>query len=75
MIDFAGSGVVHMTGGVAGLVGSIMVGPRKGRFEINEDGSYGAPRPMPGHNMMLTSLGVIILVSLCPCHFPSHALF
>eukprot|EP00493_Phyllostaurus_siculus_P025202 UN25546 len=31
MIDFAGSGVVHMTGGFAGLIGAIMIGPRSGK--------------------------------------------
>jgi ammonium transporter, Amt family len=32
MIDFAGSGVVHMVGGFSGLMGAIITGPRRGRF-------------------------------------------
>jgi Amt family ammonium transporter len=55
-VDFAGSTVVHTTGGIASLVGTIVLGPRLGRF--NRDGSANA---IPGHNIPLASLGVFIL--------------
>ncbi|GIL84989.1 hypothetical protein Vretifemale_13617 [Volvox reticuliferus] len=56
MIDFAGSGVVHMTGGLAGLIGAWMVGPRMGRFDAN-----GQPVHMPGHSAILVVLGTVLL--------------
>eukprot|EP01025_Chloroclados_australasicus_P025954 TRINITY_DN25808_c0_g1_i2.p1 TRINITY_DN25808_c0_g1~~TRINITY_DN25808_c0_g1_i2.p1 ORF type:complete len:471 (-),score=64.99 TRINITY_DN25808_c0_g1_i2:425-1837(-) len=56
MIDFAGCGVVHMTGGFAGLWGAYVVGPRLGRFD-----SEGRPQPILGHNAALALLGVFIL--------------
>jgi hypothetical protein len=56
MIDFAGSGVVHMVGGFAGLMGAMIVGPRTGRF-----GADGRPIAMPGHNASLVVLGTFIL--------------
>ncbi|EFJ41931.1 hypothetical protein VOLCADRAFT_67734 [Volvox carteri f. nagariensis] len=56
MIDFAGSGVVHMTGGLAGLIGATMVGPRMGRFDSN-----GQPVHMPGHSAILVVLGTVLL--------------
>ena len=60
-VDFAGSGVVHMVGGFAGLVGAFVVGPRQGRFEVMPNGKLGNPLPMPGHSMVICALGVIIL--------------
>jgi Amt family ammonium transporter len=56
MLDFAGSGIVHMVGGLAGLMGAYMVGPRRGRFA--EDGRV---NPMPGHSAPLVVLGTFIL--------------
>jgi ammonium transporter, Amt family len=54
--DFAGSGVVHLTGGVAACVGAAMLGPRIGRY-----GNDGRPRAIPGHNIPMAILGVFIL--------------
>jgi Amt family ammonium transporter len=55
--DFAGSGIVHMTGGVAALVGACAVGPRNGRF--NESGvDQDAFSP---HNLPFLVLGTFIL--------------
>ena len=57
MIDFAGSGVVHMTGGFAGLMGAAIIGPRSGRFQ-----SDGSPSPnFQGHSVTLVVLGTFIL--------------
>jgi ammonium transporter, Amt family len=54
--DFAGSSVVHMTGGVMALVGAWMLGPRIGKY--NEDGS---PNVIPGHNIPMAVLGTFVL--------------
>ena len=56
LIDFAGSGIVHMVGGFSGLMGAYFLGPRKGRFDSN-----GSVVEKPGHNTLLAVLGVLIL--------------
>merc|ERR1719247_1747888 len=57
--DFAGSGIVHLTGGVGALVGAAVVGPRVGRFDteagMDPNGTY-AP-----HNVPNVALGTFIL--------------
>jgi Amt family ammonium transporter len=55
-VDFAGSSVVHMAGGVAALVGAKMLGPRIGKYD-----AAGNARPMPGHNMGMAVLGTFVL--------------
>ncbi len=54
--DFAGSTVVHSTGGWLALTGAIVLGPRLGKYD-----SEGKPRPIAGHNLPLAALGVFIL--------------
>ena len=61
MIDFAGSGVVHCTGGVVALCGAITIGPRLNRFVLNADGTRGDPLPMPANSVTMQALGVFIL--------------
>ena len=53
--DFAGSTLVHSTGGWAALTGAIIIGARKGKY------SGGHVNPMPGSNIPLAALGTFIL--------------
>ncbi len=55
-VDFAGSSVVHMTGGLTGLVGTVLLRPRLGKYRI--DGTVAA---MPGHNLPMSVVGTLIL--------------
>ncbi len=55
-VDFAGSTVVHGTGGWAALAGVLVIGPRLGKFR-----SDGTARPTPPSNVLLVTLGVFIL--------------
>jgi Amt family ammonium transporter len=54
--DFAGSTVVHLTGATAGFAGLLLLGPRIGKYEHRRK-----PNIIPGHNMPLAQLGVLIL--------------
>jgi len=54
--DFAGSGIVHMSGGAAALAGVILLGARKGKY-----GADGKITPIPGANLPLATLGTFIL--------------
>lgn len=55
-VDFAGSSVVHLAGGMLALVGAFLLGPRYGKY--NKDGSA---NPIPGHNLTMGFLGSFVL--------------
>ena len=55
-VDFAGSTVVHTTGGVAALIGTILLKPRSGKYRKD-----GTANVLGGHNIPLAALGVFIL--------------
>lgn len=55
-VDFAGSSVVHLTGGVIAFIGAWILGPRIGKY--NRDGS---PNAIPGHNIPMAIIGTFIL--------------
>eukprot|EP00934_Nitzschia_sp_Nitz4_P007755 Nitzschia sp. Nitz4//scaffold297_size22919//1667//3508//NITZ4_008517-RA/size22919-augustus-gene-0.5-mRNA-1//1//CDS//3329546286//7745//frame0 len=59
--DFAGSGVVHMTGGATALYATTILGPRRGRFHDEEGRRLRKPNDFPGHSMALQMLGTFIL--------------
>lgn len=56
VLDFAGSSVVHMVGGVAGLAGAIVLGPRFGKYRAN-----GTPTAIPGHHIPMAIVGCLVL--------------
>jgi len=61
MMDFAGSGVVHMTGGCTALVAAIVLGPRVGRFYDQEGKPLAEPHTFAAHSVALQVLGTFIL--------------
>ena len=55
-VDFAGSSVVHLTGGVLAYMGAKILGPRLGKY-----GKDGTPNAMPGHHIPMAVVGCFIL--------------
>jgi ammonium transporter, Amt family len=55
-LDFAGSSVVHLTGGVAALAGAMVLGPRIGKYRAD-----GTPNAIPGHHIPMAIVGCFIL--------------
>ncbi len=65
-LDFAGSTMVHSVGGAAGLVGAILIGPRRGWQGYNPDAIRGnrfdeAPKTFSHYSFSLSILGCLIL--------------
>src|SRR5215211_2464956 len=56
MQDFAGSTVVHLIGATGALAALLLLGPRQGKY--SDDGK---PNVIPGHNMPLVGLAVLVL--------------
>jgi Amt family ammonium transporter len=54
-VDFAGSGVVHLTGGMMALTGALVLGPRIGKYV------RGRAQAIPGHNLPMAVLGCFVL--------------
>src|SRR4030095_15077654 len=55
-VDFAGSSVVHMTGGVLAFVGAWMIGPRLGKYKKD-----GTANVIPAHSIPMAMIGTFIL--------------
>eukprot|EP00934_Nitzschia_sp_Nitz4_P005268 Nitzschia sp. Nitz4//scaffold121_size67750//19128//26880//NITZ4_006065-RA/size67750-augustus-gene-0.121-mRNA-1//1//CDS//3329534342//5258//frame0 len=60
-VDFAGSGVVHLTGGMTALFATLILGPRRGRFYDSQGEPLETPKPFPGHSVALQLLGTMVL--------------
>jgi len=59
--DYAGSCAIHMVGGIAALIGAIILGPRIGKYVTDKDGKVTQVNAIPGHSIPLGALGVFIL--------------
>ena len=57
VIDFAGSSVVHLTGGSTALIATYLLGPRRGRFYDHKGEPLATPVEFPGHSAALQMLG------------------
>ena len=59
--DYAGSCAIHMVGGIAALVGAVILGPRIGKYVKDKSGKVIKVNAFPGHSITLGALGVFIL--------------
>ena len=66
-VDFAGSSLIHMVGGISSFIGALLLGPRRGKY-LDKDGNptlvrkqVKYVRAIPGHNLTVGALGCFIL--------------
>lgn len=59
-VDFAGSAVIHMVGGITALIGAALLGPRIGKYTKDKEGNVEV-HAFPGHSLTLGALGCFIL--------------
>ena len=59
--DYAGSTAIHMVGGIAALIGAVVLGPRIGKYVRDRSGKVTKVNAIPGHSIPLGALGVFIL--------------
>lgn len=59
--DYAGSAAIHTVGGVAALIGAILLGARLGKYVKDENGKVIKVNAIPGHSLTLGALGCFIL--------------
>ncbi|GHU37678.1 hypothetical protein FACS1894105_10230 [Clostridia bacterium] len=60
-IDFAGSSVIHMVGGITAFIGAAILGPRIGKYVIDKVTGKKIAKAIPGHSITLAALGCFIL--------------
>jgi len=60
-IDFAGSSVIHMVGGITSFIGASILGPRIGKYVTDKKSGKKIAKAIPGHSLTLGALGCFIL--------------
>lgn len=60
-VDFAGSSVIHMVGGITALIGAAFLGPRIGKYKRDKNGKVVKVNAIPGHSLTIGALGCFIL--------------
>lgn len=60
-LDFAGSAIVHLTGGTTALIAAVILGPRRGRFYDDDGNPLDTPGEIRGHSAALQVLGTFLL--------------